>query len=107
MGFLDFSEIKAYKLPEGDNAFDDSASTTEEDTATIVYTSGTTGDPKGAVLSHRNIIFNAISAVKRFHVTPDDVFLSFLPLCHIFERVYGYYTILYKSEIKSARAEQT
>ena len=66
-----------------------------DDTATIVYTSGTTGDPKGAVLTHGNIVFNAFAAIDRFKVTEKDVFLSFLPLCHMFERTCGYYTILF------------
>jgi len=59
--------------------------------ATIVYTSGTTGRPKGVMLSHRNILWNADAALQAFRVYPDDVFLSFLPLSHMFERTAGYY----------------
>lgn len=66
----------------------------ESDTATIVYTSGTTGLPKGVVLTHANIISN-IEAIKRaLPVGPDDRLLSVLPLSHIFERTAGYYTPL-------------
>jgi long-chain acyl-CoA synthetase len=70
-------------------------SMTKGDPATIVYTSGTTGRPKGVVLSHGNILFNAFSLIRRFDVGPDDEFLSFLPLCHMFERTCGYYTMLF------------
>ncbi|MFQ5659145.1 MAG: AMP-dependent synthetase/ligase [Gammaproteobacteria bacterium] len=59
--------------------------------ATIVYTSGTTGRPKGVMLSHRNILSNAYSGLQTVTVTPDNVFLSFLPLSHTLERTVGYY----------------
>ena len=59
--------------------------------ATIVYTSGTTGMPKGVMLSHSNILENAFACIQRESVYPDDVFLSFLPLSHTFERTVGYY----------------
>jgi long-chain acyl-CoA synthetase len=59
--------------------------------ATIIYTSGTTGHPKGVMLSHYNILWNASSAAacEAFYTT--DIFLSFLPLSHTFERTAGYY----------------
>ncbi|MGD8305693.1 MAG: long-chain fatty acid--CoA ligase [Ignavibacteria bacterium] len=64
----------------------------ENDICTIIYTSGTTGEPKGVILTHRNIMTNVTDALIAFPITKDDVFLSFLPLCHIFERMAGYYT---------------
>ncbi|MCW8805535.1 MAG: AMP-binding protein, partial [Ignavibacteriaceae bacterium] len=64
----------------------------EDDVCTIIYTSGTTGEPKGVILSHQNIISNVNAVLDVFPITKDDVFLSFLPLCHIFERMGGYYT---------------
>jgi long-chain acyl-CoA synthetase len=64
----------------------------EDDVCTIIYTSGTTGEPKGVILTHQNIISNVNAALDIFPITKDDVFLSFLPLCHIFERMAGYYT---------------
>jgi len=59
--------------------------------ATIVYTSGTTGKPKGVMLSHRNILTNVYSALEVVNAYADDTFLSFLPLSHMLERMAGYY----------------
>lgn len=59
--------------------------------ATIVYTSGTTGRPKGVMLSHRNILWNAWAGIEAEAIYPDDYFLSFLPLSHTLERTIGYY----------------
>jgi long-chain acyl-CoA synthetase len=59
--------------------------------ATIVYTSGTTGMPKGVMLSHANILEDAFACLQRESIYPDDLFLSFLPLSHTFERTVGYY----------------
>lgn len=63
----------------------------KDELATIVYTSGTTGKPKGVMLSHHNIFSNAHSASIFEHFDDGDVFLSFLPLSHMFERTVGYY----------------
>ncbi|MCR4297184.1 MAG: long-chain fatty acid--CoA ligase [Gallionella sp.] len=59
--------------------------------ASIIYTSGTTGKPKGAMLSHANMLTNAHACLDTFTVHGDDLFLSFLPLSHTFERTLGYY----------------
>ncbi len=62
-----------------------------DDLATIVYTSGTTGSPKGVMLSHRNILWNAEAIHQVIPTYTNDVLLSFLPLSHTFERTVGYY----------------
>lgn len=62
-----------------------------DELATIVYTSGTTGRPKGVMLSHTNILSNAYSAYECGSFNPDEEFLSFLPLSHMLERTTGYY----------------
>lgn len=58
--------------------------------ALLVYTSGTTGRPKGVMLSHDNILWNARAMFQAVQVLPEDLFLSFLPLSHIFELTVGY-----------------
>jgi long-chain acyl-CoA synthetase len=65
------------------------------DAATIVYTSGTTGEPKGVVLTHGNIVSNARALIRRYGITPDDSVLSYLPLAHMFERTCGHYVFLF------------
>lgn len=62
--------------------------------ASIVYTSGTSGRPKGVKLTHANILANVAGILARVRFTPDDHFLSLLPLSHMFERTCGYYTPL-------------
>ncbi|MBI1936931.1 MAG: long-chain fatty acid--CoA ligase [Ignavibacteriales bacterium] len=64
----------------------------ENQLCTIIYTSGTTGEPKGVLLTHKNIASNIKAAHEIFSIDENDTFLSFLPLCHIFERMAGYYT---------------
>ena len=79
----------------------------KDDLATIVYTSGTTGRPKGVMLSHRNILFNASAGVERINVFREDVFLSFLPLSHMFERTVGLYIpMMCGSTVAFARSVQ-
>lgn len=62
-----------------------------DDVLTLIYTSGTTGDPKGVMLTHRNITSNVAGALASFDIGPTDTLLSFLPLCHSYERMAGYY----------------
>jgi len=73
--------------------------------ATIVYTSGTTGRPKGVMLSHGNILKNTWAAVSAVPCYKGDRFLSFLPLSHMFERTAGYYIpMMGGAEIAYARS---
>ena len=62
-----------------------------DDLAALVYTSGTTGKPKGVMLTHDNVLQNVKATLMRVAPVADDVFLSFLPLSHTFERTAGYY----------------
>ena len=72
----ELNEIKASILPN--------------DMLSIIYTSGTTGLSKGVMLSHENMLSNAIASSKRVDLVPEDKMLSFLPLCHVYERVVNY-----------------
>ena len=78
--------------PNGFRALADA--TKPNDLATIIYTSGTTGEPKGAMLTHDNIASNVAACLEQVDLRPTDSCLSFLPLCHIFERMAGLYAML-------------
>ncbi|NBW70672.1 MAG: long-chain fatty acid--CoA ligase, partial [Bacteroidetes bacterium] len=65
-----------------------------DDVCTLIYTSGTTGKPKGAMLTHNNICSNVKAATHHIYWDDKDSCLSFLPLCHSFERTAGYYAII-------------
>ncbi len=64
-------------------------SISENDLCMLIYTSGTTGVPKGVCLTHKNIMHNALRGSKRMQSDPNEKALSFLPLCHTFERIIG------------------
>ncbi len=72
-----------------------------EDLAILVYTSGTTGPPKGAMISHRNIVFQCREGAKLLPTYEGDNRLAFLPLCHVAERVIGLYYAIYTGTINN------
>ncbi|MBU1689642.1 MAG: long-chain fatty acid--CoA ligase [Gammaproteobacteria bacterium] len=80
-------------LPENGSAFE-VRDLDENSLATLVYTSGTTGRPKGVMLSHRNILSNVAAALEVVRLHPGDLLISVLPLSHMFERTCGYYVPL-------------
>ena len=85
------------KIENGQQIYREASYLVEPDNiATIIYTSGTTGNPKGSILTHDNLMSNVKSGLSILEINPDDQFLSFLPLSHVFERMAGYYIPIYR-----------
>jgi long-chain acyl-CoA synthetase len=90
-GVLDLDELAAGSdAGSGDRFWKRAGIVDESGLATIIYTSGTTGEPKGVMLSHRNLVQNATFTNRRLHGDREDLALEFLPLCHTAERMAGY-----------------
>ncbi len=87
-GGISLGEVMAEgkeRINSGSGAFfNRKAGIVPKDVAVISYTSGTTGQPKGVVLLHRNLVSNAKACLERFSITEDDIFLCLLPLYHTF-----------------------
>ena len=84
--------LKDFKVPEGETAHRDIQ---PDDTALIVYTSGTTGVAKGVELTYKNLLFEVMALDKYIHFSPKDNFLSILPLNHMLELTGGLIAPLY------------
>lgn len=84
-------------LLEGVPPIGETAHPAPEDMAQLIYTSGTTGNPKGVMLTHKNLIANMTQIDRQVPiVTPDFTFLSLLPLSHMFEQMGGFFLPLYR-----------
>ena len=113
--FEEFENCSNWNLLfENDNKFIDNElnfrmkNVVPDDLATIIYTSGTTGIPKGVMLTHKNIVSNILSASKRLPPMENkNKALSFLPLCHIFERIIIYMYYYSRVEIYFAESLET
>ncbi len=79
----------------------------QEELATLIYTSGTTGKPKGVMLSHQNLVANVLASEERLPIGKDFRILSFLPLCHVFERMIDYLFIYKGISIYYAESLET
>ncbi|MEQ8324385.1 MAG: long-chain fatty acid--CoA ligase [Vicingaceae bacterium] len=77
------------------------------DLATLIYTSGTTGKPKGVMLSHRNLVSNVLASKERLPCDHNGKSLSFLPLCHVYERMVCYLYIYNGVSIYYAESMET
>jgi long-chain acyl-CoA synthetase len=85
-------ELGKSKKSELDNQLEEiKKSIQPEDLATIIYTSGTTGVPKGVMLTQNNLVSNFVAHSKMHHLGKDHHVISFLPLCHVYERSVNYH----------------
>ena len=88
MEIIELGKANAEKYKDELKKIKDSIS--PEDLMSIIYTSGTTGLSKGVMLSHSNFISNVEGSIDVLTVQKEGIFLSFLPLCHVFERMVNY-----------------
>lgn len=92
--FLDYEALVSPGSKAAVESYRKAASTiSPRDLATIIYTSGTMGEPKGVMLSHQNLTSNSLETFRSFDFDDTDLALSFLPLAHVYERTmtYGYF----------------
>jgi long-chain acyl-CoA synthetase len=87
---VELGKLNAGKHKETVKSISDSIK--PDDFNSLIYTSGTTGKPKGVILTHRNIVSNFLAAAEVFRLSPEDRYLSILPLCHVGGRMGNYQT---------------
>ena len=93
INFLDFLNLGTKYEQESETSFEDLAAKPEpNDLLTLIYTSGTTGNPKGVMLSHGNMMSNVEGTKQDIFFDQTEIFLSFLPLSHSFERMGGHFS---------------
>ena len=91
--FRDFLELGTKHEQKSEASFEDLMDKPEpNDLLTLIYTSGTTGNPKGVKLSHGNMMSNVEGTKQNIDFDDTEIFLSFLPLSHSFERMGGHFT---------------
>lgn len=107
-GTSNWKELFALSKPEHEQELENRKSAIQpNELATLIYTSGTTGKPKGVMLSHVNIVENTKATLKELPLEPGMVVLSFLPLCHVFERMVMYSYIAAGVQIHYAESMET
>ena len=99
--------IQAPTADEQSTLINDAASIDQAAMATIIYTSGTTGDPKGVMLSHKNIISNILASMTLIPVNSTHKVLSYLPMSHIFERMVVYSYLMTGASVYFTRSVNT
>ena len=103
-----WSEIKTAGSSEDENNVKSRMEKVQhEDMATIIYTSGTTGFPKGVMLSHKNILSNVSGCIEPIPADQNSKVLSFLPVCHIYERMLHYLYMYIGASIYFAESMDT
>ncbi len=85
---------QAFLREHPDYLRDEKAKVSPDDLLTLIYTSGTTGTPRGVELTHRNLVSNISASADSIPFSDGDSVLSFLPLCHSYERMAGYYAAM-------------
>lgn len=86
---IDIESLEIIKSSKNESVNESTLTPEPEDTAAIIYTSGTSGASKGVILTHCNIVSNIEMTATLFPITTEDVFLSFLPLSHAYECTLG------------------
>lgn len=90
MTYDELMELGRKVAAESPDLFEERVNQTDlEDVAVLIYTSGTTGPPKGAMLTHRNLVWMGNAITLENPMTDQDEVLSFLPLCHVFEQLFS------------------